>query len=271
MLRTFLRAIPLALLLCVALANVARAQTSEDFEQYHLRIDADWLYNFPSGTLKASGDVVPVDLNQDLGFQHFSTFSGKVDWKFTRKNHLYIEFIPISLTQQTTLQRSIVFQGQTFTAGVAAQAELTSNTVAPGYQYDLVRRKWGHFGLGLQMDFIDVKATVSVQAQVTGSGVRQAAASATASQLAPIPVAGPEFRVYLAPRLFLDGDLKGMYFFGYGSFISTSETLGVALTRHFALRAGYRLGSRLIVNDKAERLGVRMTQQGATAGLSLSF
>ena len=37
----------------------------------------------------------------------------------------------------------------------------------------------------------------------------------------PIPVAGPDFRFYILPKLFVDGNLFGMYLFGYGNFVST--------------------------------------------------
>jgi hypothetical protein len=266
-----MRTLVLALLLCAGLPHLVWAQPSDDFDQYRLRIDAAWLYNYPSGSVKAQGDTLPLDFSQDLHFPSFSTFTGKVDWKFTRKNHLYVEFTPASIAQDIVAQRSFVFRGQTINVGASARAELTSNIVAPGYQYDIIRRKRGHLGLGLQLDLINVTATVSAQAQIVGANVRQASVSASDSILAPIPVAGPEFRLYLTPRVYVDGNVRGMYFFGYGSFVSNAEGIGVVLTPHVALTGGYQVASRLIVNDRLDRLGLRMTHQGATVGLSVSF
>jgi hypothetical protein len=64
-----------------------------------------------------------------------------------------------------------------------------------------------------------------------------------------------------------------MYFAGYGNFVSTSDALGVTLTKHISVDIGYQLGSRLTVNNNnsSNRFGVRMTQQGAIAGLGFSF
>jgi hypothetical protein len=59
----------------------------------------------------------------------------------------------------------------------------------------------------------------------------------------PIPVAGPQFRFYLinSPRLFVDGNIYGMYFLGYGIFVSTSDDVGVLLTKQLSLNAGHQL------------------------------
>jgi hypothetical protein len=92
--------------------------------------------------------------------------------------------------------------------------------------------------------------------------------------VAPIPVAGPQFRFYLtnSPRLFVEGNLYGMYLFGYGNFVSTADTLGLTLNNHLSLNAGYQLGSRLVVNNNnSDRIGVHLTQKGALVGLEASF
>lgn len=69
---------------------------------------------------------------------------------------------------------------------------------------------------------------MSASAQVTGAGIHQATASSSASLLAPIPVGGPEFRVYLSKsRLFINGNGFGMYFFSYGNYYSITDYLGV--------------------------------------------
>jgi hypothetical protein len=99
--------------------------------------------------------------------------------------------------------------------------------------------------------------------------------AATGSLLAPIPVGGPEFRLYLtnSPKLFVEGNVYGMYFGGYGNFVSTADTIGWILTKHLSLNAGYQLGSRLVVSNNAgsDRIGLRLTQKGALAGAEFSF
>ncbi len=122
------------------------------------------------------------------------------------------------------------------------------------------------------MDLFNTNAKINATGTVNGVAVTS---SASGSLLAPIPVAGPQFRIYLtdSPRVYIDGDVYGMYFFGYGNFVSTTDALGVMLTKHVSLSLGYQLGSRLIVNNDAStnRLGVHLTQQGAIAGLQYTF
>jgi hypothetical protein len=88
-------------------------------------------------------------------------------------------------------------------------------------------------------------------------------------------VGGPEFRLYLtnSPKLFVEGNVYGMYFGGYGNFVSTVDTVGWTLTKHLSANAGYQLGSRLVVTNNAssDRIGLRLTQRGAVAGFELSF
>jgi hypothetical protein len=269
-------ALGLVRLLLFAAAALAFVRTvparAQDFDAYKVRLSGFWAYSTPSGSLQGSSDSGTINLQQDLGFNSYSTFVGKIDWKFTRKNHLYFAATPFNSSRQTVLDRTIDFQGQTFVGGATIQSSLKSNLYAPGYQYDIIRRKRGHLGIGVQVDLFDASAKISVTPQTVNGGQSE---TASASLLAPIPVGGPEFRLYLtnSPRLFVEGNVYGMYFGGYGNFISTVDTVGWTLTKHLSANAGYQLGSRLVVtnNSSSDRIGLRLTQRGAVAGFELSF
>lgn len=251
---------------------IAGAQ-DEDFDQYKVRISGFWLHSTPTETMEAAGHNGFVDFNRDFGFNDYSTFTGKFDWKFTRKNHIYLVAAPFIQSRQVVLDRTIVFRGQTFTVGVIAKADLQSIVYAPGYQYDIIRRKRGHLGIAAQINLFNTTGTFSAAAQVTSDGVHHAATFSQASLLAPIPVAGPEFRLYLtnSPRLFVEGNVYGMYLFGYGNFVSTAGDLGLSLSKHFSVNAGYTLGSRLNVNNQSNRIGLSLTQKGPLVGVQFSF
>jgi len=273
MLRTALSGV--VLFAGVTAAAFSQVAEKEDFDNYHLRIDAAWYYSDPSGSIHgtATTDKGPVDLQKDLGFTSYSTFSGKADWKFTRKNHLYVTVTPFNFSRQKVLDRTFVFQGQTFNAGLTTSSSLDTLFVAPGYQYDIIRRRRGHLGIALQMDLFNTDAKINAAAQVTGDGVHHNAVSASGSLLAPIPVAGPDFRLYLtdSPRAFIQGNVMGMYLFGYGNFVSTAGSVGITLSKHFSALAGYQLASHLVVNDTNDRIGLRFIQKGAVVGLQTSF
>ena len=264
---------PVILVIAVACPQLYAADR-DDFDSYKLRVEGFWFYSHPTGDFESAAHSGIVNLQGDVGFSSYSTFSGKIDWKFTRKNHLYFAATPFNRTKQFVTNRTIVYQGQTFNGGVTATGSLQLNAYAPGYQYDIVRRKRGHLGVAVQLNIFDTKGTVNAVAQVSSTGTQQVAAFASGSLRAPIPVAGPDVRFYIIPnssRLFVTGNLLGMYFFGYGNFISTFDTLGLTVTKHLSVRAGYQLGSRLNVNTKTNRLGVSLTQKGAIVGAEVSF
>lgn len=252
-----------------------RSQESDEFDAYKVRLAGFWIYSSPSGTLESSVANGEIDLQKDLGFNDYSTGAVKIDWKFTHKNHFYVVAVAFHSSRQTVLYRTITFKNQTFDAGLTTQSKLNSPMYAPGYQYDIMRRKRGHLGLAAQVNFFDAHASINAAAQVTGDGVHHAAASASASLLAPIPVAGPEVRYYLtnSPRVYVEGNVNGMYFFGYGNFVSSAGDLGFTINRHISVNAGYQLGSRLVVTSdtSTDRIGLRLTQTGPIAGAEISF
>jgi hypothetical protein len=223
--------------------------------------------------VRGTADQVPVDFHRDVGFNAYSTGGAKFDWKFTHKNHFYVVFNPFYTSKTVVLDRTITFQGQTFELGATVNGSLHSYFVAPGYQYDIIRRRRGHLGIAVQANLFNATAKITATGQVSGGATGSGTASASGSLLAPIPVAGPEFRVYLtdSPRVFLEGNLYGMYFFGYGNYVSSAGALGFTVTRHISLGAGYTLASRLNVNGSSDRLAFDLTQKGPMANVEFSF
>jgi hypothetical protein len=115
--------------------KVAQAtKTVDEFDSYRLRLGGYWTYATPSGTWQGTNETTGIDLQKDMGFNIYSTFVGKLDWKFTHKNHLYIAG---NSSKEVVLDRTIVLQGQTFEAGLTVQGNLVSPMYAFGYQYDM--------------------------------------------------------------------------------------------------------------------------------------
>jgi len=151
--------------------------------------------------------------------------------------------------------------------------QLETYAFTPGYQYDIIRRRRGYLGVVAQLDLFYIKGSITASAQ-TLNGIPHSAQASSSTIRAPLPVAGPEFRYYLLPgsrRLFVAGNVLGMYFFGYGNFISSYGTVGVALNRHLNFQGGYQLASRLDIKAKDNRIGLNLSQSGAVAGLEISF
>ncbi|HVO60454.1 MAG TPA: hypothetical protein VMT53_05930 [Terriglobales bacterium] len=180
-----------------------RAQRNAEFDDYKVRIGGFWLLAYPGGSITdaTSGDI--IDLQKDFGFGSYSSFAGKFDWKFTHKNHFYVTGANFSHSRVATLKRTFVFQGHTFDVGVVTKADISAPLIAPGYQYDIIRRRRGNFGLAVQIDVFNSSASFFAAAQANNNNQ---AVSAKKFLLAPIPVAGPAFRYDLtnSPRLFVE-------------------------------------------------------------------
>jgi len=248
------------------------AQEQPDLDAYSFRLNGFWFYSQPSGSFHGTGSQGLLDLQGDLNFNSYNTGFGRLEWKFTRKNHLYLGVLPLNQSKEVTLNRIVVFQGQTYDAGLVVAGRLESYVFTPGYQYDIIRRRRGHLGIAMQLDLFYIKGSLKASAQ-TVNGTPHFAQASSSTLRAPLPVAGPDFRYYLIPngRLFVAGNVLGMYLFCYGNFISSYGTIGVALNKHLNLQGGYQLGSRLDIKSKTNRIGLNLTQRGAVAGLELSF
>lgn len=247
------------------------AADDQDFDSYKLRVDGVGWFSHPSGYFHGRNSEGYFDINRDFGFGSYSTFSGQVDWRFKRKHHLLFGASPIQSSKKATLSRTIDFQGQTFDLGASVQADITSLGFAPGYQYDIIRRDHGFLAIATQCNLLKTSARLSATGTFNGES---ATTTASGSFFAPLPIFGPRFRVYPLPhsgRFSVDGTVQGMYFFGYGNFVSANGAGIVKVNRLLSLRAGYQMGSRLSIHGTSNNIGVRLTQKGPTAGIELNW
>lgn len=257
-----------AVLIFVSLAAVTFARADDsDPEDYKFKFNAQWWIARPTGSIQ--GDTGPIDFQQDFHFGSYNTFYGFLEWKPRRKHHILCYIAPNRSSSDHVLGREIEFHGQTFFLNEKVHAELQTFLFSPGYEYDILSRQRGHLGIDFLVNLFDWTASISTHGGVVlPDGTLTTARSASKSTLLPLPTGGPTFRYYLLPsRLYADGAISGMYFFGYGNFISANGFLGYSITRHISVRGGYLLGSRAEIHGSADRLGIRLTQKGAVVGI----
>jgi len=267
------RILAAVILLLICTPWLRAADDDADLDAYKIRLTGLWWFSYPTGSFQAQGTnsvAGSFDLNRDFGFRSYSTFSGKVDWRFKRKHHLLVGIFPLSSSRTATLSRTFTFQGQTFDAGLQTSMNLDTSAYAPGYQYDIIRRNRIVISIPVQVFLGNISAKLTAAGTLNGSSTTK---SASGSIFAALPVAGPAVRWYPTHtnRFSLDGTLQGMYFFGYGDFMTVKGNAGIALNRHLNFRAGYQLGRRLRVNDSNSRIGIVLVQKGPVAGLEASW
>jgi hypothetical protein len=236
-----------------------------------------FLYAHPAGSLAETSGDHDFSLDKSLGFDDYPMGSGLVDWRFKKRQHLLFYFSPNQVSRSAALSKTVVFQGESFAAGTGVNTQLRTLSFAPGYEYDVVRNERGHLGAVAQLNILDIKG--SIQASVHASenaGNTAPTGLATGSLLTFLPLLGPDGRFYLirgSDRLFIDGNLKGMYFFGYGNFLSAASTVGVKVSSHLNLQLGYTLASRVVIDGDIQhnQLSVHLTQRGPLGGLAYSW
>jgi hypothetical protein len=260
----------LTLLLCLATTSIAKAANSEDLDVYKWRVSGVWWFARSSGSFTGKANSGTFDLHRDFRLGDYSTFSGVADWRFKRKHHLLFGVNPISNSRSVTLNRTIEFQGTTYDVGTRASVDIKSLAFAPGYQYDIIRRNRISISFATQLYLIWTKATLSGTATVNGQSQTR---TASGSLLAPLPILGPRVRWYpmQSGRLAVDGGIQGMYFFGYGNFITARGTGDISLSRHWRLNLGYQMGTRLRIEGGTNQIAIRLTQKGPIAGFEASW
>ena len=261
----------IAVLFCLTAPSLVRAQDANDLDNYKWRVDANWWYSHPSGYFGDNRTNNYFNVNKDFGFGSYSTFTGKLDWHFAHKHHFLLTGTPNSNSKTNTVSRTITFGGQTFDVGAAVSANVDSINIAPGYQYDIIRRDHGFLGLEVDFNFIETTAKLALSGNVNGSG---GAVSGSKSFWAPLPDFGLAFRWYPlhdSNRLSFGGSFRGMPFFGYGNFMTGRADVGVGLTKHLNVRGGYEMGSRLSIHGTADQVAVQLLHRGPTAGIEFAW
>jgi hypothetical protein len=256
-------------IMAFTLAADLRAADGEDLDAYKLRIDASWWFSHPDGYFRGKNDSGQIELTRDFGFGDYSTFSGLMDWRFKRKHHMLFGATPVVSDKTTTLERTIEFEGQTYDIGMSVNANIKSLIFAPGYQYDIIRRNHGYIAFATEVNLIHTTARLTASAQVNDESAKR---TSSGSIFAPLPIVGTRVRWYLGDsgRFSLDGSFQGMYFFGYGDFLTASGAGVVRLKPHLNLRAGYQMGTRLRIRASDE-IGLRLTQTGVMAGIEMDW
>jgi hypothetical protein len=231
---------------------------------------AGWV-SMPTGYFNGQNNEGYFDLQRDFGFGNYATFSGRLDWRFKRKHHLLFSASPVISSRTTTLTRTVEWQGNTYDVGAQVNADIRSLIFAPGYQYDFFRKRQGNLGVLVNVNMVYTDARLKLEGTATGGGGSgSGSVSSEGSLFAPLPAVGPEFRWYPIPdsnRFYLDGNLTGMSFFGYGNFISSNATLGFPFARKWDARVGYMMGSRLKIEGSSDQIAIRLTQKGPVFGI----
>ena len=208
-------------------------------ESYHVEIGG-FLWS-PDPTIAITSESLGIigsriDFVEDFGIESETFRQLKVVLRPARKHKFRFEYTPIGYTQESRLNRTIVFNGQRFDVSLPVLVDLQWKAMRFGYEWDFVYRDRGFLGLLLEAKYTDVEA--SLENILVGREF--------VSAKAPIPAVGVIGRVYVVPNVSITGEFSGFKLpedvdEDYGGKYYDFDLYGtVNFSDHFGAQAGYR-------------------------------
>ena len=184
-----------------------------------------------------------IHFGNDLGLARTSHPDFRLTFKPGRKHKLRVSLVPIEYAQQRVLARPLVFQGIKYDANIPVASTFQWDAWRFGYEYDIVSRQRGYFGILLEAKYTRLAASLT-----------SADAQEYVRAQAPIPALGAILRVY--PTRFtpltveftafklpgdltkrLPGDLSADY---RGQYVDLDVYATLNLSRMVGINLGYR-------------------------------
>lgn len=209
-------------------------------ENYRVEI-AGTLWN-PTPTIGIASESIPgvigdkIDFVEDLGIEKSTFKQLRVVLRPATKHKFRFEYTPINYEQPNgELVRDVVFNGILYRVGIPVATELDWNAYRFTYEYDIVYRDRGFFGILLEAKYTDIRAELT---NIVNNEFVHARA--------PIPAVGVIGRVYPAPNISITGEFSGFRLPNSidedyeGKFFDFDIYGTVNFSDHFGAQAGYR-------------------------------
>lgn len=140
-----------------------------------------------------------IDFGSDLGLKKTRFREFRATLHPARKHKFRFQYIPLSYQQESTLRRSLVFNGQRYELGLPVRSQLDWKAYRFSYEYDFVSTSRGFGGFVLDLKQTDVTARL-----------RSPVAEEFTKLQAPVPSIGGIVRVYVDPAVSITGELTGI-------------------------------------------------------------
>jgi hypothetical protein len=172
-------------------------------ETYHVELGG-YLWN-PTPEISITSVSLPgiagtrIDFVNDLGILKTRFKQLKVVLRPAKKHRFRFEYTPITYDAVGSIRRAIIFNGIRYDVSLPVQSNLTWKAYRFGYEYDMVYRDKGFFGVILEAKYTEVEATL-----------RNVLDTQFVQARAPIPALGAIGRVYLVPNISFTAEFSGI-------------------------------------------------------------
>lgn len=202
--KRLLRLCPLLLAFCLV-PSVASAQLPQYRvgqpsmgENYHFEFSYGYWNPTPEITIASDRLTMigtDIDVVKDLGVTKTRLPEFRFIVRPAKKHKVRFEYLSIKYQSEATLSRTITFRGVSYTLGLPVTSEIDWKAYRFGYEYDIVYRPRGFFGIIAEVKHSDIKASIASPLE-----------SASAHERAPVPAIGAIARGYVARNVSLTGE-----------------------------------------------------------------
>jgi len=256
--------------LCAPLA--AAADQNYFTDRWRLSLSAYW--QEVDSTVRVDPDLgqdgTNIALEKDLGFDDHETVP-RLDlrWRITPRHKLELGYFGLSRSGSRRIDRTIVFDDQTFPINASVSGEFDLDFLRLTYGWSF--HNSGRSELGLSVGAYGVKLDAELRGNVGGVGEAVEREDATVG----FPIVGVYGGVELLPRLVLDGRLQYLQLDISDFDIRVTElsiALDYAIVDHVSLNVGYSYLNVDVESDRGDFNGsIDMDITGPTVGLSVAF
>ncbi len=170
-------------------------------EEYHAEFAAGWWSPTPDFTVSSEALGVigsQIDAVNDLGIVKKGFGEFRAVLRPGRQHKFRIAYLPMTYEASSIFERNITFNGQVFHVGLPVNSSFSWKTWRFGYEYDIVSRDRGYFGVIAEAKYTDLNV-----------GLDSVIGSEFAQVRGPIPAIGVTGRAYVAPMVAITGELTG--------------------------------------------------------------
>jgi hypothetical protein len=173
-------------------------------ENYHVEVGG-YFWN-PTPEIAIASESLPgivgdrIDFIEDLGLEKTRFKQLKIVLRPGTKHKFRFEYTPINYEQENgVLRRDVVFNGLLYSLSLPVATTVEWKAYRFTYEYDLIYRDRGFFGILLEAKYTDVRAEL-----------RNFFNEEFVHARAPIPAIGAIGRVYVAPNISITAELSGI-------------------------------------------------------------
>ena len=235
-------------------------------EAYHVEVFGGMWNPTPKITISSDAFGIAgsnIDFATDLGIAPARFGELRVRLRPARKHRFRIDYVPVRYSAQTVVERRLVFRGIAYDVGVPVNSTITWNTWRLGYEYDVVHRARGYFGLIVEAKYTEVAAELD-----TAFGLEFARARA------PIPAVGAVVRIYPVQVLGITAEVTGFRLpsrideHARGEYIDFDISGTLNFTQQLGAQIGYR---SLDLNGAVERESASLKLAGIYVAALVRF